>query len=328
MSLLQSLPGISTPVSEVTKALAQMWQGESAGSAPSEFRASQMNLILHFGLATTDADAQETFQIALRFAQRYPCRIIVLCPTENEPPGEAILEGKLFSQCYIGDGHGEMNCCEALILGYHCDAARFLEDQVSIWLESDLPTYHWFHHVPAAIIGQRYLSFTKACKRIIYDSTIDGYAYQSLSWPRPDNLRDLAWARILPIRQSLGQFLSAFPAATLIEGLCEIKLIGAPSRRGEAENLLCWLYGCLHKCRDDWDGTKPIEWSSHPATGPETGLIYISWHYINDHYFHFKLISDNGEASIEADFGDGPIRHPLQIMFLKPEEALAESLFF
>lgn len=251
MSLLQSLPGIATPVSDVTKALAQMWQGDSAAgaAAPSEFRASQMNLVLHFGLSTSEAEGLATFEKAVAFSQRYPCRIIVLCPTDEKTAnsGEP-LQGKLYSQCFIGTGHGEMSCCEALMLGYRPSESRFLEDQVSIWLESDLPTYHWFHRVPGHRIESQYLGFAKTCRRVIYDSGIDGYELHTLLWPRPEILHDLAWARLLPLRQSLGQFLSAFEPRLLVENLSEIVTWYAPGRRGEAENLVCWQYGGLMGC--------------------------------------------------------------------------------
>src|SRR5690606_31892939 len=125
-------------VSAVTKTLREMWKvsHDSGQDAPSEFRASQMNLILHFGLSTTGEEARKAFDSAVSFAQRYPCRIIVLCPEEKKE-GESILEGKLCSQCFIGDDQRQMCCCEALILSYPTKESGFLDNQVSIWLESE-----------------------------------------------------------------------------------------------------------------------------------------------------------------------------------------------
>ena len=75
-----------------------------------------MNVVLHFGWEVTAEQAQERFNALLTFAQRYPSRIIVLCPSRAITDGS--MRAKLFSQCYIGDSHREMCCCEALLLGY------------------------------------------------------------------------------------------------------------------------------------------------------------------------------------------------------------------
>lgn len=368
MSLLQTLPGISTPVSDVTKALAQMWQGEAGvgGDAPSEFRASQMNLVLHFGRTTSEAEALTTFDKAVAFSQRYPCRIIVLCPLDEQTAdtGEP-LQGKLYSQCFIGTGHGEMSCCEALMLGYRPSESRFLEDQVSIWLESDLPTYHWFHRVSGDRIESQYMGFAKTCRRVIYDSGIDGYALHNLPWPRAEILHDLAWARLLPLRQSLGQFLSAFEPALLVDKLSELVIGYASGKQGEAENLMHWQKNCLaasyeasgtpfpkappapspethpnagDTAGDFTDHTEedtdtqtpriPCRIEPLPADSPES--LRIDWRYTPESgkFFRFTFNAPTGEGTIKACFTEDPITYPLHIKSLKPEEELSEALFF
>ena len=47
------------------------------------------------------------------------------------------------------------------MLGYTPDDAEFLEHQISVWLESDLPTYHWFHRVPEERILRSYLALSQ-----------------------------------------------------------------------------------------------------------------------------------------------------------------------
>ena len=97
--LIDTLPGIDLPVGDVSRDLSKMWDGH-AENALTEFRASQMNLILHFGRKVDFEDAKKRFEVAVRFAQRYPSRIIVLCPFIEE--GQA-MRAKLYSQCFIGD---------------------------------------------------------------------------------------------------------------------------------------------------------------------------------------------------------------------------------
>jgi hypothetical protein len=118
--IIDVLPGLDLPVGEVTERLARMWESEATGS-PSAFRASQMNVVIHFGWGVTAEEAQERFDALLTFAQRYPSRIIVLCTSHTITDGS--MPAKLFSQCYIGESHREMCCCEALLLGCElCDA--------------------------------------------------------------------------------------------------------------------------------------------------------------------------------------------------------------
>lgn len=368
MSLLQSLPGIATPVSDVTKALAQMWQSDATAgtAAPSEFRASQMNLVLHFGLSTSDAEGLATFEKAVAFSQRYPCRVIVLCPTDEQSANSGeLLQGKLYSQCFIGTGHGEMSCCEALMLGYRPSESRFLEDQVSIWLESDLPTYHWFHRVSSERIESQYIGFAKTCRRVIYDSGIDGYTLHNLPWPRAEILHDLAWARLLPLRQSLGQFLSAFEPALLVESLSEIVISYASGKQGEAENLLHWQKCCLTDCYKASGipfpkAPPPLSSENNPNAGDTAGdfsdltdeepdspvpriasrlealpsdsteSLRIDWRFSRDSgkFFRFTYNTLTGEGSIKASFSGDPLSYPLHIKALKPEEELSEALFF
>src|ERR1700722_10413600 len=84
-NLLDTLPGMSLRLTEVPGMLSRMWQGDNlpGEEGPSSFRASQMNLVLHFGLATTPEEAQQIFDQAIEFAQVYPCRIVALCPIKD-----------------------------------------------------------------------------------------------------------------------------------------------------------------------------------------------------------------------------------------------------
>ena len=59
-SVFDVIPGMELPVSEVVSTMAKMWESEpnKGHAAPSEFRASQMNLILHLGYGTTEDEAK------------------------------------------------------------------------------------------------------------------------------------------------------------------------------------------------------------------------------------------------------------------------------
>lgn len=327
--LIEALPGLALPVAEVTSTLSRIWEGEPGVDGPGgDYRASQLNLVLHFGLRTDPAEALAQFETAIRFGQRYPCRIIVLCPEEKAGGG---MEAKLFTQCYIGQSLRRMCCCEALILGYPLPDNTFLGNQLSVWLEPDLPVYYWFHRVPSQTVSDRYLGFTRTCRRVLYDSDVDGYSFHRLAWPRPADLRDLAWARTLPIRQALGQFLSSYPPEQLVQDCRRLQVIHDPQSRGEAENLVCWIYGCLHQClRRPGSSRREIPWEIIPdPTLSELGkILLIRWGDPARSFLHCRLDRTRSTGEIEACFGGGTVQHRFQIREMDPAETLAEAVFF
>jgi hypothetical protein len=328
--LIDTLPGVSMPVESVSDTLTHMWDTAAvAESNPMDFRASQLNLILHFGLETTPEEAREQFQNAVEFAQRYPCRIVVLCPTEPSNT-EFKFEGKLFSQCYLGRHLRELCCCEALILGYSPGESNYLENQVSVWLEPDLPIYHWFHRVPAERISRHYLSFIGRCRRVIFDGELEGESYDRINWPDASRVHDLAAARTLPLRQHLGQFLSGFSREELIEGLDSLRFQYHKGMRRTAYQLLNWHRRALEKCFP-----KPVDMDSvvfafeQLVEEGSDSCLRIDWHYKgSDHFLRWHYDQSLRSGLVEACLPSGNFEHPLHIEPLSAGNSLSEALFF
>ena len=111
-AVFDALPGLEVPMGSALSELAALWEMGAAGgkSAPSEYRASQMTFVLHFGVDHTPETGRETFDAVMRFAQRYPCRIVALCP-QIEERDDDVLRSKVFAECYIGNSRGEMSSC-------------------------------------------------------------------------------------------------------------------------------------------------------------------------------------------------------------------------
>ncbi|MGE9295551.1 MAG: glucose-6-phosphate dehydrogenase assembly protein OpcA, partial [Puniceicoccales bacterium] len=212
------------------------------------------------------------------------------------------------------------------ILGYPTREAGFLSSQVSIWLENDLPTYHWFNRIPAERIGQMHMDFVKRCRRVIFDSSIeaeDGNDLLTVDWPRPDHVVDLAWARLLPVRQSLGQFLSSYEPAKLVEGLVKIEARGVQSMVGEAAALLRWCRECLGKCTRD---ELTLEFAQ--ANCNDGHCLELEWTYSDGRHLLWTHQSEGAGANLTADFGAGRISSPMHIELLTGDKALSEALFF
>ena len=329
-SLFQSLPGKRLPVSELSAQLEHLWEldWEKEREGPTVVHASRMNLILHLGPATSVSEAQAQFKKSICFAQRYPCRIIILC-AEEENSGDKVFEGKLFSQCYIGNSLRERCCCEVLMLSYPPSGSTFLENQISIWLESDLPVYYWFHRVPLDRIEKYYLPLISKVRRAVYDSSIEDDDYRKLDWPDSMSIRDLADARNLPIRQFIGQFLSTFDPALLIDGLQGVRVTREKNKKGEATNLLEWQCACLEDCcRQAGREGQPITYHSRMAE-PTSGIsLQTEWFYNNGKNFCWYWKEAQETGMITADFGQGLIRYPQQMKTPPPDITLGEAFFF
>jgi hypothetical protein len=317
--LIDHLPGQKLPVKAVAQSLRQMWDSDE-GDSPSQFRASQMNVILHLGLGVQPAELQERFQALVRFVQRYPGRIIVLCPSAERANGSML--AKLFSQCYIGPSQREMCCCEALMLAYEPKDYQHLANQVSVWLEADLPTYHWLSGVRVDRVGKYFNNLLKDVRRCVYDSSIESPEYCELEWPQPRRVRDLAQARLLPIRQFLGQFLSGYPMDQLRDGLEGISVEYATDQAGEAQRLGEWLAGCLGLNSD------AAALISQEACADTAVQLAMEWSYGDGRYLKWQLFREGSRAEIEIKFGDTVERIPTHLKPLAPEQALAEAFFF
>ena len=317
--LIDTLPGIDLPVGDVSRELSKMWGGH-AENALTEFRASQMNLILHFGRKVDFEDAKKRFEVAVRFAQRYPSRIIVLCPFIEE--GQA-MRAKLYSQCFIGDSHREMCCCEALMLGFTSEDNGYLFNQVSVWLESDLPTYHWFSEVRSSRIEKYFHNLLLKVNRIAYDSNIESEDYRNLNWPQPEKVVDLARARLLPVRQAIGQYLSGFDMHLLKSDLVSIEVQCIANRQGEANHLMEWLVSCLGV-----------------SNSPKVSLATKRLPLTSEHPFSFELKYEEGRflkwesssatriSQIRHTFFGSEKQVAIRIKPLAPEQELSEVFYF
>lgn len=329
--IYRSLPGVEVPVGEALVSLSDMWNAPASleGSrAPSEFRASRMNFILHFGFEATTEEAKALFQSVIKFSRRYPCRIIALCPSRDEnATGQGIL-CKIFSECYIGEGHGDMSCCEAIIFGYTLKEKQYLEDQISIFLESDLPTYYWPYRFDSPDNLSNYQSFFKNVNRVVIDTACESYQPSMLRISEPEKVYDLAFARTLSVRQSIGQFFSAFPVESIIDGLTGLEMVAPPDFEAEMIALKNWIQGILGDCgnrieKPDLQGDYSNDLSIDPESKPLLRFLYS-----NDNSAECVLDFNSGVAQLRAKIGGDKQAMNAAIHLLEPDDALAEALFF
>lgn len=323
-----SLPGIEVPVGDALVSLSNMWNAPPSSEqsrSPSEFRASRMNFILHFGKEATVEDAQKLFQSVIGFSKRYPCRILALCPSKDENATGQGIVCKIFSECYIGDGHGDMSCCEALIFGYTVKEKQYLEDQISIFLESDLPTYYWPYRFDSQKNLSDYQSFFGSVNRVVIDTAAETYDIEALNAPKPEIIHDLAFARTLSLRQSIGQFFSAFPVEHILEGLTAIEVDTPDNLNAELRALMRWIQSVLEDCQNCLENSKSDRFDTLFERSETAEIRFL---YENENAARCQLNMEAGVAHFDATIGGN--RHSMSavIHLLDSDDALAEALFF
>jgi hypothetical protein len=128
---------------------------------------------------------------------------------------------------------------------------------------------------------------------------------------------------LLPVRQSIGQFLAGFAPATLSGGLQGVTVTAGPDLAAEGRVLGAWIGRRLVVCGAAEAVTKPVL-----QTGA-AGHLAVSFRYAQArHFFRWSGDLANGHATFEADFGAGRTTLPASISLLAPENALSEAMFF
>ena len=324
--IFEALPGIEVPVGAISKGLAQMWEGAAADGRPSpageQSMATQINLVLHLGFKTDAADAVAQFETAVKFSRRYPSRVVVLCPLLDDA-GVTDLRAKVYGECSIGKSADDTRCCEFVMLSYPRSARVHLENQVSISLSTDLPVYYWAHRFSESSKLADYRYLLNTARRILIDSATAPADAFSYAWPQPEKVRDLAFARLLPVRQSVGQFLGRYPTEALAKGLASVTLAHGPEVAAEARVLLSWVKDRIGAC-----GTsdEKVELSQPADMAPRA--FALSFAYGDPRSFTWKADLATAHAAFDADFGAGRSVMATTVALLSPENALSDAMFF
>ena len=293
-----------------------------AAPASEDVKAIQVNFVLHLGFRTTCEDALAQFQTVLRFSQRYPSRVVVLCPLKNDT-GVTELRAKIYGECFLGKSKGDTRCVEFITLSYPQSARARLEDQVSVCLSTDLPLYYWAHGFSDSGKLADYTYLLTRAKRVLIDSSIAPADALTYPWPEPAALRDLVYSRLLPVRQTVGQFLARYEPRILAEGLQQVTVFHAAKHEAEGRVTLGWLRRRLAACGADAGVIKFVQQEA------AAGSLGISFAFSSGaKYFRWNGDFELKQALFEADFETGVARLPAAVSLLAPEMALSEAMFF
>ena len=328
-AIFEALPGIEVSVGSISKSLGEMWESNAADGRPApevdDAKATQVNFVLHLGLNTMPDDAAKQFSIIENFSRRYPSRIVVLCPLHTDVAG-CEMRAKVYGECFLGKSKSDKRCVEFVMLSYSRAARPFLENQVSICLSTDLPLYYWAHRFSASgrLADYRYL--LGRAKRVMIDSAIAPADAFTFPWPNPTALRDLVYCRLLPVRQSIGQFLSSYAPAALVEGLRAVTVEHEEHLAAEARVALAWLRRRFIACGARGD---EVKFATAPRPRNLGGSLAVQFDYgDNGKFFRWSGDLASGGASFEAKLGADRATLAAAASLLPPESALSEAIFF
>jgi hypothetical protein len=234
------------------------------------------------------------------------------------------MRAKVFSECFIGSSGTEMVCCEAVMLSYPFDTRRFMENQVSVCLEADLPLYYWPHCIASAARLEDYTYLLNGARRIILDTACEQADVVSALAPLGPRIRDLADTRLLQVRQSLGRFMSGFAPAALVDDLTSVTIACSPAHGAEGKRLLAWVKKSLAACGDA--AGPAVAFKSIVA---EDGAdLALEMTYSGEgRGLRWSADISTGNARMQGNLGGGEVSAEGPVLLLKPEVALAEAIF-
>ncbi|MBA3850538.1 MAG: glucose-6-phosphate dehydrogenase [Opitutus sp.] len=317
-AIFNALPGVEVPVDGISAGFQKLW----ADTPAKDLRATQLNLVLHLGLNTTPPDAEAQFRTTVSFAQRYPCRVVVLCP-DPEPRDEVRFRAKIYGECFLGKSGKDTRCCEFVMLSYPVGTHDFLQNLVSVCLSTDLPLYYWAHRFSSNTRLAAYDYLLTRSRRVLFDSAVAPADAFSFAWPNPSAVRDLAYTRTRPLRQTIGQFLSRYAPADIIGGLRAVTIRHRADFSPEAAAMGGWVKKGLARCGADTDEIGFTVTPQHCAGCFQLGFAYA------DPAKHFLWSADlvKGHAEFEGDLGRGRTTLTAGARLLEPAEALSEAMF-
>jgi len=153
------------------------------------------------------------------------------------------------------------------------------------------------------------------------DSAIADAEIFSFAWPRPGAVHDLVYARLLPVRQSIGQLLSGYEAAALISGLRTVRITQGERLAAEGRVLLEWT-------RERLAGCGALQNVVFDRQVVADSSLRLDFEYENGHIFSWHGDIERKNACIEADFGAGRSALHIAVNLLTPDAALSDAMFF
>ncbi|MGA3006934.1 MAG: hypothetical protein ABSE59_03485 [Opitutaceae bacterium] len=161
-------------------------------------------------------------------------------------------------------------------------------------------------------------------RRVIIDSGASPTDALAYPWPRPEAVRDLAQARLLHVRQGIGQFLAAYAPSVLVRGLRGVTISAAAAYTAEGCVLLAWTRERLVHC----GAGSAVSYQLASQSAGMPGSLELRFDYDEARQFRWRGDFAQNSGLFEADLGAGRVTLPATAALLAPENALSDAIFF
>jgi hypothetical protein len=184
--------------------------------------------------------------------------------------------------------------------------------------------------VPADRIESYFDNLLTAVRRSIYDSSYEKADLGKLAWPETTSVGDLAMARLLPIRQAIGQYLSGYSIESLCHGLKTVSVRHSEVTSGEGMRLMEWIRDCLGDCEqcEDCSALK-AKYECYACSELEKDCsLAMEFTYEDGRFFRWRKFAEGSMGEIHAMLGKEEEKISTRMKSLGPEQTIAEALFF
>lgn len=314
----------------LAQTLSKTWTIKDTKQQSKTSYASQMTLVLFSGPDLDDASATRLLDTLAAFSKNYPCRVLWMLLEEKIEDTWSV-RAKLQAYSHLSTNTGG-TCCEIIMLECSVKLDRqFLTGLLSTCIHTDLPVYFWIqqmraehlHCIPQDI---------KPLRCTVIDSSKELQLLELLKKTLPPTsiFKDLAYARSLPTRQAIGQFLSSYAPATLIKDLEGVTIEFEESKSGEAHHTLEWARHCIETCAEQaGHSVKTVFFKKISLSEKDANCaLKLNFSYSSDKSFQWSCCEAQGLATIEAKLDSTARSYALPLRPVAPAWALADALFF
>lgn len=238
-----SLPPCQTPIDEVEKKLDQTWEGFRSGHDDDAVTRACMSNLLIYCRSVEEAQAVRSDLPSILF--EHPARILLLRKDDTEDELAAWV-GVYCSSV----GQGLQICGEEVEVACRDNAEQRLPSVARSLLIGDLPvTLWWACAVPPSQAGPMFKALAAVADQVIFDSV--GWLNPPRDmlalarWTSADQeeyvIHNLAWRRLKPWRQVLGEELDPAVSPRALENVAHIRIEHGPHALPSAWLLIGWL---------------------------------------------------------------------------------------
>ena len=245
------MTGIPVAVSAIEQELARIWSGmvdPRAKDTRAVLRARTLNLVVY--LPPTAPPVEDLAAALAEFTALYPGRVILLLDRSSAP--DEPITAAVQVRCRVGQPGQRHVCEEQIVLAIRREAEREVGSHVLTLLCPELPVFLWWWG-DLVEVDRLFRRLSQNADRVVFDSATftspESGLIQLAELARGRRrlaAGDLAWTRLEPWRQLVGQFFDTPVTASLFPEIERVRIAvsganGAPPNRLPALLFAGWL---------------------------------------------------------------------------------------